>query len=86
MPAELHALAGPTTLNRLSDSQNLENGPAGQRLQSNGRIKRLFAATHNTGTMSSDYQIEAYIKEIAKIQADVIGISETKRSEELVDE
>ncbi|KHN71238.1 Craniofacial development protein 2, partial [Toxocara canis] len=46
----------------------------------------LYVATHNTRTMSSDCQIQAYVEATAKIKADVIGICETRRSEELTAE
>ncbi len=64
------------------DLRNLDKGLDGLRFQSNGRVQCLYVATHNTRTMSTDYQLQAYIEATAKIKADVIGICETRRKEE----
>ncbi|VDK43287.1 unnamed protein product [Anisakis simplex] len=94
MPAELHAVIDSAKLERLSmgteegtgqDLRNLDNGSDRQRFQCNGRVKRqTFVATHNTRTISFDYQ--AYVEKTVKIKVDVIRISEARRNEELAAE
>ena len=65
-------------------------GPDGLRVKKNGRADRLdrkfFIASHNTRTMSSDALIDVYLETTEKLKADIIGICETRRTNDLVAE
>ena len=49
-------------------------------------VEKVFIASHNVRTLSSDAKIDIYLDVTASIKADVIGICETRRSDDLVAE
>ena len=67
-------------------SRNRTFGPAGQRVKNNGRVHKFFIASHNVRTLSSDPKIDVYLDVTANIKADVTGICETRKSDDLVAE